>query len=495
MDLKELRYEIDGIDRELTALLERRMDIAARIAAYKRENGLPVLDASREGEKLAAVAAMCRPETAEPISDVFAAVMAASRKYQSALLGRRGGAFGLLGRKLGHSWSPQIHALLCGYKYGLYEVEPEALGDFLQTTALSGMNVTIPYKKDVVPYCAALSDAAKRIGSVNTLVRTVAGWYGDNTDYAGFIAMVERCGVPVRGRKTLVFGSGGASLAVLAALRDLGAEPIVNISRSGPDNYENLSRHADAEILVNTTPLGMYPDVDSAPVSLDAFPQCAAVLDVVYNPTRTRLLMDAEARGIPCAGGLTMLVAQARRSAEQFQNAPIDGEKVEEIVRILERRMQNIILIGMPGCGKSSIGRALAERTGRPLIDADERIAERAGMTIPQIFASEGEAGFRRREAEVLAELGMGSGAVIATGGGCVTRAENYPLLHRNGVIFWIKRDIALLPSAGRPLSQRDGPEALYRERKEKYAAFADFTIENDETVGQAAEKIMEVFQ
>lgn len=403
--------------------------------------------------------------------------------------------FGLLGRKLGHSWSPQIHTLLCGYEYGLYEVEPEGLATFLETTELSGMNVTIPYKKDVVPFCATLSDAARRIGSVNTLVRRPEGWHGDNTDYAGFIALAERCGVPVRGKKALVFGSGGASLAAIAALRDMGASPIVNISRSGPDNYENLSRHADAEILVNTTPLGMYPNVEAAPVSPAAFPKCAAVLDVVYNPTRTRLLMDAEARGIPCAGGLTMLVAQARRSAEQFQRADIPDERVDEIVRILERQMQNIVLIGMPGCGKTSVGRELSERTGRPLADADGEIARRSGKTIPEIFAEEGEEGFRRRETEVLAELGMGSGAIIATGGGCVTREENYPLLHRNGVIFWIQRDIDKLPSAGRPLSQQSGPETLYAQRKEKYAAFADHIVISDEVIGHTADKILEVFQ
>ena len=403
--------------------------------------------------------------------------------------------FGLLGRKLGHSWSPQIHTLLCGYEYGLYETEPEDLADFLRTTDLAGMNVTIPYKKDVVPFCADLSDAARAIGSVNTLVRTPAGWYGDNTDYAGFTAMAARCGVPVAEKKALVFGSGGASLAVIAALTDLGAGPIVNISRSGPDSYENLDRHADARILVNTTPLGMYPDTGVSPVDLADFPACEAVLDVVYNPARTKLLLDAEARGIPHMGGLTMLVAQARRSAEQFAGTSIPDERVYEITDILEKQTRNIVLIGMPGCGKTTVGRLLAKRLGRPLLDADALIAERAGVSIPDIFRAEGEEGFRRRETEVLGSLGKGSGAVIATGGGCVTRRENYPLLHQNGVIVWIRRDLSKLPTAGRPLSQAYSPEALYARRKDLYAAFADRTVDSDEVLSHTVNKILEDIQ
>ncbi len=404
------------------------------------------------------------------------------------------GVFGLLGRKLGHSWSPQIHQMLCGYEYGLHEMEPENLAPFLAETSLQGMNVTIPYKKDVVPFCTELSPAAKAIGSVNTLVHRGDGWYGDNTDYAGFIAMVKSCGVSVNGRKTLVFGTGGASLAVIAALRDLGAYPIVNISRSGPENYENLSRHADAEILVNTTPLGMYPNTGVSPVEIRDFPACKAVLDVVYNPLRTKFLMDAEALGIPCSGGLIMLVEQARRSAEQFSGASISDSRIREIVSALTAQMENIVLIGMPGCGKSAVGKRLAPMIGRDFIDADEYLVEKAGMTIPEIFAAEGEEGFRRRETEVLAELGKKSGLILATGGGCVTRPENYPLLHQNGKIFWIQRDLHNLPTDGRPLSQQNSLKDLYERRKDMYAAFADHIIVSDEDFSNTIEHILEAF-
>ncbi len=400
--------------------------------------------------------------------------------------------FGLLGRKLGHSWSPQIHAALADYEYRLYEAEPEDLDRFLNATDLAGMNVTIPYKKDVVPYCAELSDAARRIGSVNTLVRRAGGWYGDNTDYTGFRYIVERSGVDVRGKKTLVFGTGGASLAVKAALADLGADPVVSVSRTGENNYGNLDRHRDARILVNTTPLGMFPDTGAAPVSVADFPACEGVFDVVYNPQRTAFLLEAERLGVPHAGGLGMLVAQAWRSAEQFAGRDIPKNRIEEIMSTLSRQMSNVILIGMPGCGKTAVGEALAKALDRPFLDADAQIEKAAGCSIPDIFAAEGEAGFRQRETAALAELGKLSGAVLATGGGCVTRPENYPLLHQNGSIVWLTRDLAKLPSDGRPLSQQGPIETIYAQRRDKYAAFADLTVDNNGPLEVTVSTIME---
>ena len=404
--------------------------------------------------------------------------------------------FGLLGRTLGHSWSPQIHSMLADYEYRLYEVEPGDLDSFLRTTDLDGMNVTIPYKKDVLPYCTRLSDAARRIGSVNTLVRLREnGWYGDNTDYTGFRYIVERSGVDVAGKKTLVFGTGGASLAVRTALADLGADPIVSVSRTGENNYGNLNKHRDAAILVNTTPLGMFPNTGAAPVSIADFPACEGVFDVVYNPQRTAFLLQAESLGLPHAGGLGMLVAQAWRSAEQFAGHDIPKEKIETIMSTLSRQMSNIVLIGMPGCGKSAVGRALAKALDRPFIDADGEIVKAAGCSIPDIFAAEGEAGFRARETAALSDLGKGSGAVLATGGGCVTRAENYPLLHQNGVIVWLKRDLSKLPTAGRPLSQRNSAETLYQQRRDKYAAFADITVDNNGPLEDTVSHILEALK
>ena len=401
---------------------------------------------------------------------------------------------GLLGRKLGHSYSPAIHAMLADYDYALFEREPEEVGQFLRNGEWDGLNVTIPYKKTVLPYCAELSETARTVGSVNTLVRRADGTIcGDNTDAGGFETMVGLSGIRVAGKKALVFGSGGASVSVCYILRKLGARSVTVISRSGADNYENLDRHADAEIVVNTTPLGTYPNNGTAAVDLRLFPACEGVFDIVYNPARTALLLQAEKLGIPHASGLTMLVAQARRSSELFTGRSIEDSAVQRIAAALAKSMQNIILIGMPGCGKSTLAKLLAERLKRPLYEADEEIVKTALCTIPEIFEAEGEDGFRKRETEVLRELGKLSGAVISTGGGCVTREENYDLLHQNGTMIWLKRDPASLPKDGRPISQRSDLTELYAKREPLYARFADAVVENDGSLDETLNKLMEV--
>lgn len=404
--------------------------------------------------------------------------------------------YGLLGEKLGHSFSPQIHALLHGEEYRLYEVERSALPGFLAGCSLDAMNVTIPYKKDVLPHCAYLSDAVKRIGSANTLVRHPEGWHAYNTDYMGFRYMVESTGYSCAGKKALILGAGGAMLSVRCALEDMGANPIVVISRKGEDNYDNLSRHADARLIVNTTPVGMYPNTGFSAVELEPFPLCEAVFDVVYNPSRTKLILDAEERGLVCRSGLSMLVAQAHRAAELFADTSIPKARIEEILRVLEAQTKNIVLIGMPGCGKSSVGKTLAAMTGREFVDADEALSKRFGMSAGDMINRHGEEYFRQRETEVLAELGKSSSLIIATGGGCVTREENYRLLHQNGVIFQLERDLALLPTDGRPLSQRGSLEAMYKKRAPMYARFADHVINNNcGSVTDTAEKILEALK
>lgn len=387
---------------------------------------------------------------------------------------------GLLGRTLGHSYSPAIHALLGDYDYALYEKEPDELEDFLLRGDFTGLNVTIPYKKAVVPYCARLSDTARLLGSVNTLLRLPDGTlYGDNTDYDGFLSLVRQSGADVRGKKALVLGSGGASVTVQAVLRSLGAEVVV-ISRSGEDNYVNLNRHADAAIIANTTPVGMYPHNGETPIDLAAFPACEVVYDIIYNPQRTALMLQAEALGIPAFGGLHMLVAQAKRASEIWQNQTIPDSETARIESLLRAGMRNIALIGMPGCGKSTVAAALGEALGREVCDSDALIEELAGMPIPEIFATQGEDAFRAYETQAIAELSKRSGIILATGGGCVTRAENYPLLHQNSAIFWLKRDISALPTDGRPLSQTGELETMYEVRRPLYARFADHIIDNN---------------
>lgn len=387
---------------------------------------------------------------------------------------------GLLGETLGHSYSPMIHHELASYEYRLFEVPKAQLDGFLTSGGWDGLNVTIPYKKAVVPYCTELSEAAERLQSVNTIVRRRDGTlYGDNTDLYGFLYMVRRSGIDPAGKKALVLGSGGASVTVKAALEQLGAHVTV-ISRSGPDNYENLDRHADARIIANTTPVGMYPRNGAAAVDLRQFPDCEGVLDIVYNPARTALLLQAEQLCIPHAGGLSMLVAQAKRSSEQFSGTVIDDSALERVERTVNSHLRNIILIGMPGSGKSTVAAALGKALGREVVEADALIAEKAGMSIPEVFAQSGEEGFRALETAVLSEQGKRSGIILSTGGGCVTRPENYPLLHQNGTIFCLTRSLSKLPTDGRPISQSTDLAQLYARRKPLYEQFADVTVSND---------------
>lgn len=398
---------------------------------------------------------------------------------------------GLLGRKLGHSYSPQIHALMGEYSYDLFEKEPEEVGDFVLHGDFTGINVTIPYKKDVIPYLDELSPLAKRMGAVNTIVRRADGTlFGHNTDYFGFSSMVRRSGIAVAGKKVLVLGSGGASNTAVKVLQDMEAQVII-ISRSGENNYDNLHLHEDASVIVNTTPVGMYPNTGLSPVDLTRFPKLEGVLDMIYNPARTQFLLDAEKLGLPHENGLWMLVAQAKEAAEFFGGKPLDDSVIESVYNKLSSQMQNITLIGMPGCGKSTVGALLAEKLGRPLVDADARIEALAGKSIPAIFAEDGQEIFRDWETKALEELGKRSGLVIATGGGCVTKRRNYRLLHQNSRIFWLKRDISVLPTEGRPLSQANPLADLYAQRKPMYEAFADVIIDNNGTAEETVRAII----
>lgn len=398
---------------------------------------------------------------------------------------------GLLGRKLGHSYSPQIHGLLGDYGYTLFEKEPEDVGSFLKTGDFQGLNVTMPYKQTVIPYLAELSPIAAQLGAVNTIVRRGDGsLLGHNTDFFGFRFLLQESGLNVNGKKVLVLGTGGASKPVTAVLRSAGAQ-VISVSRTGENHYGNLHRHADASLIVNTTPVGMYPGNGVSPVSLDGFPDLEGVLDIVFNPGRTALLLEAENRGLVAMGGLRMLVAQAKESAEWFTGAPIPDEKIREIFHILTGQMQNVALIGMPGSGKTTIATLLGQTLGRQVVDADAEIEKAAGMPIPEIFRSEGEAGLRKRETATLEKIGKSSSLIIATGGGCVTRPENYPLLHQNSQIFWLQRDIGCLPTEGRPLSQAGPLGEMYEVRKPLYARFADRIIDNNGTPEETAAAIL----
>ena len=401
---------------------------------------------------------------------------------------------GLLGRKLGHSYSPLIHSFLGDYCYELFEKEPQELEAFLKRGDWDGINVTVPYKKDVICHLDELTPMAERLQAVNTIIRRDGKLIGHNTDYFGFLTMVKSSGIDVANKKVLVLGSGGASNTAVAVLRELGAEVVV-ISRKGENHYGNLSLHADATILVNTTPVGMFPDTGVSPVTLDHFPNLEGVLDVIYNPARTKLLMDAERRGIVAQNGLMMLVAQAKEAAQWFTGKQIDDCLVDSIYTSLRARQENIALIGMPGCGKTTVGQALAKSLGKNFVDSDAVVAQLAGLPIPEIFRVFGEETFRKYETDALSDLGKQSGLVIATGGGCVTRDPNYPLLHQNSSIVWLKRDLSQLSTEGRPLSQNGNLDEMYRLRAPRYEAFADQIMDNNGSVEETVAKILEALQ
>lgn len=405
--------------------------------------------------------------------------------------------YGLIGEKLGHSYSQMIHARLADYRYELKEVAPERLDAFIEARNFRGLNVTIPYKQAVMKHCAELSPEAMEVGSVNTLiVRPDGSLFGHNTDIDGFIYMLRRGEIDPAGAKAVILGSGGTSLTARAALTRLGAREIVTASRKGPVDYAALyAEHADAEILVNATPVGMYPKNGASPVELDRLPKVRGVADVIYNPEKTALILAAQAKGIPAVSGLSMLVAQAREAAELFAGHAIPAGRVEDIVSEIGAQTLNLILVGMPGCGKSTLGQAVAAALQREFVDCDAEIVRRAGKSIPEIFAQDGEGAFRALESGVLADVCRGHGLVISTGGGAVLRAENRDAMRQNGRVCLIRRALALLPRDGRPLSaSEDAVARLWEARRAAYETAADFPVENDGTVEEAAEKIREGF-
>ena len=402
---------------------------------------------------------------------------------------------GLLGRKLGHSYSPQIHSYLGNYSYELFEVEPENLEFFLRHGDFAGLNVTMPYKQDVIPYLDELSPVARKLGAVNTIVRREDGsLIGHNTDYFGFSKMLESSGLNVTGKKVLVLGSGGASKPVISVLQTNGAN-VVNISRTGENHYGNLKLHKDAAIIVNTTPVGMYPKTGVSPIDLGNFPNLEGVLEIIFNPSKTKLLMDAKHRGLIYENGLLMLVAQAKEASEWFTGSKIPDQRITVIFKNLRRKMENIILIGMLGCGKTTVGQILAEKMGKQFMDSDQMIHKMAGKSIPEMFAQDGEVAFRKWETLALEELGKQSNLVISTGGGCVTRPENEALLHQNGTIIWLTRDLERLPTTGRPLSQATTLHDMYAVRAPLYDQFADIIIDNNSDPETTISRIAEALE
>ena len=386
---------------------------------------------------------------------------------------------GLIGEKLGHSFSGMIHNELADYSFALREVAREELEAFVHSEELDAYCVTIPYKKEIMPFLDEISPEAADIGAVNVVVRGEdKKLRGYNTDYFGFEYMIDSAKIDVSGKKAIVFGKGGASATVCTVLRYKGVNQLVTIGIE--DNTpENLSMHSDADIIVNATPVGMYPNNYATPVDLSLFPNCQAVLDIVYNPARTQLMIEAEKRGIVAIGGLSMLVAQAAKAFEYFTGDVKEVGCIERITSLVAKNTGNIVLIGMPGCGKTTVGKIVAKNLGKAFFDADNEFTATYDITPAEAIKTLGEEEFRSMESRVLADLGKKSGAVIATGGGAVTKERNYAPLHQNGVIVLIERDLDKLSTKGRPLSLQCSVQELYAKRAEAYSRFADTKVKS----------------
>ena len=404
--------------------------------------------------------------------------------------------YGCIGEHLPHSFSREIHGEIGSYAYELKELTPEELPAFMAARSFHGINVTIPYKQAVIPFLDEIDETARAIGAVNTVVNRNGKLYGFNTDLDGLTRLIRRIGLDLSGKKVLIPGTGGTSRTAAFAAEQLGAREIRKISRTGRDGsltYEEALRdHTDAEIILNTTPCGMYPEPDAQPLPLEPFHRLEGVADVIYNPLRTRLVLDARSRGIPAEGGLYMLVAQAVRASEHFLDTAYPDGLTDRIYEQILRQKENIVLIGMPGSGKSAVGRILAEKTGRSLADTDQLITEKAGKPIPDIFRENGEPAFRDLESEIIRALSKQGGQIISTGGGAVLRPENVTALRQNGRLFWLDRDPeALVPTDDRPLADTaEKMKQLYRVREPVYRAAADEIIPVTGTPEDAADNI-----
>lgn len=404
--------------------------------------------------------------------------------------------YGLLGEKLGHSFSKEIHARLADYEYELRELNAEELDALFRKKDFEAVNVTIPYKQTVIPYLDEISERAKTIGAVNAVVNRNGKLFGDNTDFAGMRALALHAGADMKNKKVLVLGTGGTSKTACAVAKDLGAREVLRVSRTKKEDavtYEEAAeKHSAAQIIINTTPVGMFPKTNAAPIDLSAFPKLEAVLDAVFNPLRTELVLTAQERGIIASGGLYMLVAQAVYASALFLDQDADEKKTDEVYKEILNEKRNIFLIGMPSSGKSSVGKKLAEMTGKEFEDTDAMLVKRFGEPIADYIRKSGEKAFRDAESEVIAEAAKERGKVIATGGGAILRKENVREMKRNGVTVFLDRDLFLLTATSdRPLSStKEALERLYSERFPIYEKAADVTVKSNDEIGAVAQAV-----
>lgn len=494
MELDRARELIDELDGEILKLFLHRMELCRAIAEDKGRSARPIRDIERENEILE-IAAKKSGELAPYSKELFKTMMAQSRAYQRELL-ERGESFALLGASLERCFSRRVRKMLGAGEVQLLEVNEPELEHTLQYSGIKGFGIETPYKRLATEFCHELSDTARDTGCVDTVLRQPDGMLcGHNTGAKALELALKRAGIELSGRRVLVLGSGGASLTAQFVARKSGALRIDVVSRTGAADYDDLLYLSDSEVIINATPVGMYPDCSGMPLSLELFPECVGVFDFAYKPLCTRLVAEARRRGIKSSGGLAMLVYQAKREQELFSGSSISGEQTERVIAALNMEMRNIVIIGMPGSGKSSIARELAVLSGKELYSVDDNIARNTGMSAGEIIRTYGEPYFRRLEHEQIVLAGARNGAVIDTGGGSVTVADNLPPMRQNGSIYRIERDLDLLVLDDRPLSgSRQNLEALGERRDPMYRAFADASIQNSGTIAQAAQRIWEDF-
>ena len=404
--------------------------------------------------------------------------------------------FGLIGKTLKHSYSGKIHAMLGEYSYSLVEIMENDLEKFVNSKEYKGYNVTIPYKELIIPYLDELDKSVQEIGAVNTVVNKNGKLIGYNTDIFGMDYAMQRAGIELKDKVVLILGSGGTSKTATALAKSKGAKKVLILSRNGEINYQNYMDNKDVQVIVNTTPIGMYPNNYDCKIDLDSFPLLQGVFDAVYNPSLTYLTYLAKKKGIKYSNGLPMLVAQAKGAMELFLEREVSNHIIEKVLSVLEKQTLNIVLIGMSGVGKSTIAKVLAKSLDRDLVDTDQQIEQKTGKDIPTIFAQSGEEYFREIEREVLNEIGVLTGKIIATGGGVVTKECNYFPLKQNGLIFFIERDLDKVSRKGRPLATSlDAVKALFEKRKPTYQAFADYTVLNDKGIEDAVKEILSIYE
>lgn len=487
-DLKEIRENINEIDEKIIGLLEKRFDLSKKVRAYKISHNKKVYDPKREKEILKKIEEKS-PEYGKYFVPIYKEIMAQSKNLQN-----KKENYGLLGKTLGHSYSKIIHEKIGYYSYQYFEKNEEELDDFFEKKDFKGINVTIPYKNTVIKYLDFISKKAEKIGAVNTIVNKEGKLYGYNTDYYGFSYDLKKNNIEIKDKKCLILGKGASSKTVNEFLKDLGAKEIVFLSRKFKPYFKDVKDYFDFEVIINTTPVGMYPNNDEyiEEINLEKFEKLEAVVDLIYNPYMTKILSHAKEKNIKYASGFEMLIAQAVKASELFLDKKFDENLIFKIKKSIYREKMNISLIGMAGSGKTSLGKILAKNMNRDFVDLDEEFEKKYG-SIEEFFENYGEDEFRKKESQILKEFSKKTGLIISCGGGIVEKSENYYRLKENSIVVNIKRDLEKLEIYKRPLSKKYGIENLYKKRKELYEKFKDFEVEN-ENLDFCAKKIEEKF-